>query len=160
MVNKLITDLLESAENKLFFAEKELSRPFEDSVTFAVCHWSNHAIREYLISVIVYNYSLEYPQDEEIRNIIKKIEIQNIEFLIKHASRLDQRFSDLEISHVACSGLDKNFQSDMYCLEVASVNKCADTAKELANLVNEYIFNTQNHKDNHDLKMVLDVYHN
>jgi len=160
MVNKLITDLLEGAENKLFFAEKELSRPFEDSVTYAVCHSSNHAIREYLISVIVYNYSLEYPKDEEITDIIKKIEIQNIEFLIKHASKLDQRFSDLEISHIACSGLDKNFQSDMYCLEVASVNKCADTARELADLVKEYIFNNQNYKNNHDLKMVLGVFQN
>ena len=160
MVSKQINDLLESAENKLFFAEKELTRPFEDSVTFAVCHSSNHAIREYLVSLITYNYSLQYPGEEVILDVIKKIESQNIEFLIKYASKLDQRIADLEISHVACSGLPKEFQSDMYCIEVASVNKCAGTARELADIVNDYIYKVQAPKSNDDLRLLLGNFHN
>ena len=160
MVSKQINDLLESADNKLFFAEKELTRPFEDSVTFAVCHSSNHAIREYLISIIAFNFSLQYPGEEVIQDVIKKIENQNIEFLIKYASKLDQRIADLEISHVACSGLAKEFQSDMYCIEVASVNKCAGTARELADIVNDYIFNIQTPKSNNDLSLLLSTFHN
>jgi len=160
MVNKHIHELLENAENKLFFAEKELTRPFEDSVTFAVCHSSNHAIREYLVSIILYNYSLQYTEDEVIQDIFKKIENQNIEFLIKFASRLDQRIADLEISHIACSGLPKEFQADMYCIEVASVNKCAGTARELADIVNNYIYNTHQPKSNDDLRLLLGNFHN
>ena len=157
MINKHINDLLEHAENNLLFAEKELSRPSEHTVTITVCHSSNNAIREYLVALIAYNYSLEYPQDELIRESLNKIKSWDINHLVEYASKLDSRFATLDLSNVNCAAIEKENASDVYCLSIDKVRKCSDTAKEIARLVNEYINSTKQPRDNAQLHKLMQL---
>jgi hypothetical protein len=155
MINKNINDLLEVAGQKLAFAEKELSRPSEDSVTFTICHFSNNAIREFLVSLIAYNYSLEYPEDTIVQDTLKVIENWDIDFLMEYSAKLDARFAGLDISRLNCSSLEKEDQSGTYCLTMDTVKRCNMLARQIESMVKEYISKTRMPHDNSDLHQII-----
>ncbi len=155
MINRHINEYLARAGDKLYIAENELLRPSEDSVTFTVCHTSNGAIREYLVSLIAYNYTLEFPGEDMVIDTLKKIENWNIEFLKDYATMLDPRFAILDFTPLNCSGLEKEDSSEKYCLSVDTVRKCAVIAREVEKLVTEYINTIQQPRDNSQIHRVF-----
>jgi hypothetical protein len=155
MINKHIKDLMELALNKMNFAEKELARPSEDSVTFTVCHSANNAIREFLVSLIAFNYAMEFPEEEIVLDTLRTIENWDIDFLKEYAAKLDPRFAGLDLTNLNCAGLEKEYASEVYCLSIETVRKCAKIAREVEIMVNEYINTTLQPKDNSELHRVI-----
>jgi hypothetical protein len=155
MISKNILDLLETAGQKLTFVERELSRPSEDSVTFSVCHFSNNAIREFLVSLIAYNYSLEFPREDLLIDTLKHLEKWDVDFLIEYCAKLDPSFADLDISTLNCSSLEKDEQDEIYCLGLDKVRNCATTARKIEKMVSNFISTNTTPKDNSELHKAI-----
>jgi hypothetical protein len=123
MEKEKIDQMISLADDALHMASEEQMKPEEDVVSYSICHNSRASIRMYLTS-----YLMKHGVDPDPND--------SVEELIVQCSKIDDRFSSLNISEVEC-GANKADHDYEYCLRINSVVGCFGAASEVQKLIKE-----------------------
>ena len=113
------TKLFDLAIEKLNEANKELKKPKEDVVTYAVCKNAQYAIENYLKGFL-------------LTNGVDPGNLKTIESLYEACKKINSKFEQVDLSEFNCKS--GNLDS-RYCSEVSKVSSCFDAADYLDTLL-------------------------
>ena len=123
MENEIVRQLMTQANAAFNLASEEQMRPEEDVVPFSICHNSRVSIRIYLMSFLI-KQGVQPNSNESMKDLLSR------------CSKIDKRFSSLDISDMECRG-NRADQTDEYCLSVDKVTNCFQAANQVKKLISE-----------------------
>jgi len=114
------TNLIQEADAMLQAASQERMRPAEDVVAYSVCHNSRQSIRLYLAAYLQ-KHGVVAEADWSINDLLARCRAVNPDF------------AKVDVSEIECRG-GKGMLNE-YCLAVAQVTNCYDSANEVRKLI-------------------------
>jgi len=108
-------ELFNDAAEKLSAASKELYRPEEDVVTYAICKNAQFAIENYLKGFL-------------LKNDIDPSDFKTIDSLYEQCKLINNKFEEIDLSSFNCTSKEIDYK---YCNEVSKVSSCFDVADKL-----------------------------